>query len=352
MGWSKYGEDNRIRAEELYYFTHEIHYKRKDIIHYYCPYCNSVFPSKEDLYSHIKNHHNIVTPVLSVNGKIIEVKDNRVYYIDKLNSIELYNYENEINIVINDKEIIERSNEISLLDDCKKAFEQNGKVYLKINNINITIEKFSFNAIDYNKILPIILQWQKELYENKKLMAFNETEMNYTEKIYLEGVFNYFVACEAEGEDKKNRYFDAYARLSSFNPINSLGLFILKIITYRLNWIEKFIYYCTINETKDIFTNIAKIYMNENDFDKKIPDNKYIYIEPKIEKCIKAMNALKSKNDNDLMDFINENADYYLESDLNHKDRVLLILKLMAKSNDKINKYNEEILNESLKKIK
>lgn len=254
---------------------------------YCCPYCNLMFSDKNNLYKHIKGQHNFFKYIVLLNNKIIN--SNNCAFVDTIEQLDIQLYDNKVDIIINNQTFTNINDKF--YEIVYKEFELFNQASFSLNNDKYYIKKCTVDVIDYSKVNPIIDDWNIKV--NKGLIIDKDygNKINDVEKMYLDGFFNYFIACDSQGHNKGERYLSAYGILNNFNPIDPRGIFVLKIIAFRLNWIELLNSLCVED---DIFKIICNFY-NE-------------------EKIIKSVN----KNEKEIMFFVEDEIIESINSIINY----------------------------------
>src|SRR5690349_21686000 len=137
MGYAKYFEDNEKIIAERKYERAGVGRSAPKKIYYDCYYCNKSFTSIEDRNNHIKSGHNVVGPLLFINGKISLEE----YYVDELESakIVLCGF-NNIRISINNQTITHSDTDIDLISYFNK---ENYSYTIKIGQKTFRIYKYN-----------------------------------------------------------------------------------------------------------------------------------------------------------------------------------------------------------------
>ena len=349
MGWSKYKEDNRILLDDRLYIKHYDGKKSCCFEFFSCPYCNRDFKNKELMYSHIKSTHNIVHPILMIDGKIrTNEKD---IYLSNVTSATLYLYSYNQDIYINDTKI-ELKEEIDITDELISILEKDGFVRIKFSDKCINLHKYSIQEIHNDEVSQIIDKWNEDTAKGKRIQKCCDACLNQAELHYLDGLYNYFWACRAEGQDKIKRYDDAYSILKSFSQLTPIANCVLKVISFRRNWLKKLDQLC--NETNsldefiivnDFFKNDIHNYPDGQEYDKRL------YIEDDLQKNIDAI-IMYSKGNLEGAKKYTLNNDPQVIQDANLRDRILLLkARIELKQNgfnSKVKRYYKEIQTQEL----
>ena len=323
MGWSKYKEDNRIINEERDFFKPD---ETKTVKHYKqafpCPYCNKVFEEKNLLYSHIKKEHNIVHPLLMIDGKI-RTNDNDLFISSLSNAIiYLYGYDKDIYV---DDIKVELKEEIDITKEILDCLKNSNVCSIKFADKCINVHKYTIQEIHNDEVLKIIENWNEEVSKGKRIKRIITNKLNQAEMRYIDGFYNYFLACEAEGTDKINRYDDAYYLLSSFSKLTSIGNCVLKVISFRRNWVDRLDQICKESDSIDDFTMINDFFKNDiKEYPKNDELSGKLYIEDELQNNIDAILKFVNKDYVGARRYTIEN-DPVLIQDTNLKDRVLLL---------------------------
>lgn len=330
MGYAKYYEDNeRITIERNYEREIVIPFAPKKI-YYDCYYCYKSFDSFEFRNTHIKENHNVVGPLLFINGKIASGEN----FVDKINSanIALCGFI-DIAISINNQKI---ENETTDLDLISYFNNQNTNYIIKIGQNTFIIYKYNNINISSSEIDKIINVWEIQIGKSKSLNPSQESypeAFNEAEKRYLNGFFDYFTACKTTiaSEDKKNRYETAFALLSSFNSLTPKARVLLKVITFRFNWIEKLEHLSNAIQAHGVFEIVLDFYYGRESAstEKECTEEKEqeLFVENDVEECLNAILAYQNKKF-DLVDtFLAKWTDEELLEikDINKKDRILFL---------------------------
>ena len=329
MSWAKFFEDNeRITTERK--FEREITAPNvRKIIHYDCYYCNKSFQSSENRNNHIREKHNVVGPLLFINGKISSSSTDN--YVDEINSakIILCGFK-EVKIFFNQEVIKYASEEIDLMPYFKKHL----KCYIiYIANKNYVIKKYDSQNISSQFVNEIINNWEKQITENETILLSNEypSTLNEAEKRYLNGFYDYFTACKTSDEiNKKKRYEGASAILSSFNLLPPKGIVLLKIISFRFNWIEK-LGHLSKETTGSSFDKIVDFFHGEKgkltEPMSKTENEQQFFVEDEISECLNAIMAYQN-GDFDVVDgFLKKWSveNFSKIKDINKRDRILFL---------------------------
>ena len=343
MGYTKYNEDDKeIYIERLDRVQGERRIPTIHIESFACPYCSLVTQDKKELHSHIKISHNITHPIIVVNDKVVNSSE---FYIKKLENIQVLTYGFNDSIKL-EGFCVEQSEITDLTEIAREAFSQKGCFTINVGNKTIQIVKYNVSTIRNKLITPIIRDWEKNIESKKSISMPDLSVFTHVEQEYLRGFYNYFLGCIAKAQDKEKRYYESYSILSSFNPISSLGICVLKIIAFRLNWVGRLKELCEYSN--DEFRAIYQFYNNEQAplVDTSVNYNDSLYVEDDIRDCIDAIVSYLSNDLNKVRDYLT-NHDIQSIEDINLRDRILLLSSKLAMSENKFKeakRYNNDIL--------
>lgn len=356
MGYAKYHEDDfGFVCERLYSNAIAYTKTKKEFIRILkCPYCQESFDAKNRLFAHIKSMHNIIKPILFINGSVV-----RDYaYLSDIKSVEVHMYGFDERILIDDIVCSLTADEYGILDitnPIAKEFAASGRCRVKIGDRTVNLEKYSLKNINQQQLSGYIDAWDDMLKIGSPLSMsiINRDELNQAEQFYLEGVFNYFVACQASGKDKNDRYLEANSILKNFVPINSLGLCIQKIVAFRLNWVHTLKQLCFQYETNDNFNKICDFFENKEseNTSNSSKDIRNIYIEDELQAVFEAILSYQNKDYDSVKMYLTEHDENSV-SDINLADKILLLksrLKLIEGNKSEANYYKREIVCEEFK---
>jgi hypothetical protein len=356
MGFAKYFEDNvNITAERKYERAVIVSSSQRKI-YYDCYYCNKSFESIENRNSHIKSSHNVVGPLLFINGKIAQNE----YYVDEMNSakIVLCGFY-DIAISVNNQIIKGDNTEIDLIPYLNN---ENDTYSIEIGQKTFNIYKYNSTNISSSNVDDIINRWE-ELINADEQFSFTQEgyakSLNKAEIRYLNGFYDYYTACKntISSTDKNARYQTAFAILSSFNILTPKARVLLKIIAFRWNWIET-------------LENLSKATAGEFDivvdffYERKSTETKNVglkqkeqklFVEYEIEDCFNAIVAYQNGNWDVVNKFLANWTDEKIVEvgDINKKDRILLLKARQMKIFEKYpaaKKYYDDIKTPFIKK--
>lgn len=351
MGYAKYFEDNeRIITERQHYeeFTKSPEPKT---IEYKCYYCNHLFETIESRNNHIRVDHNVIGPLLLINGRIA-TSENYVENIETI-KIALCGFDN-VDVFIGNKKV-EVELQKAEIDLTTEFFNNVDQYTLKIGNKTYLIKKYSKKDIVNPKIEEIIGKWEEQT--EKKETLFPPIEMypnslNEAEKRYLDGFYNYYIACESKinPEDRNNRYNTAYALLSSFNNLPPKANFLLKVIAFKLNWIQTLENLTGATQGQGIFDFILDFYYGRDSNVDKTENKieKKIYVEDEISEYLEIVYGYQTKNNQKADDFLKQwnDEEINLIEDYNKKDRILFLKGTMCNK-----RYFDDIKTPFLRRI-
>lgn len=349
MSYVKYTEDdikiNDTRDYVRFYHTNDNRLEKKRFL---CPYCHNVYDCKTDLISHIKEKHHNMNCILLINGRISDVNE---MYVNKISEVICHAYMDDVSITINDNVINIPLGEKNITDNVISAMNKSRTCTIKLQDKIITIKLYEADEIRKDEVNDIIQQWQKETKNKKIINQVNNTEFNAVEKQYLNGLYNYFIACNSEGTDKRNRYYDSFSLLNSFESISGIGKSVLKVIAFKFNWINRLNILCT---EKDEFLNIRNYYYNQSIYDIEVEDAHYLYIEDELRDDMNAIIDYQRGNRENIENYLNRNDELFI-SDINRKDRIYMIQArccLLDGAKRKSRMFYEEIRNEFMRNDK
>ena len=280
-----------------------------------------VFYTMTIMKQHIKETHKEVRPIIFVNGKVVSEE----VYIEKVFDVVVWRYGFDTDIIINDSIRInneEKSDITAVISDC---LIDNKECKISVGKHDIYIRKFSVEFINNRKVINQIYKWQNEIQKGQTIVFDLPDTFNNAQRRYLQGFYNYFVACSAPLEAKKARYQESYSIIKNFSPLNALGLCVLKVVAFRFNWVENLKSYRIIEN--DEFDLISDFYDNSiiTEKDLNLECIGALYVEDDISEYIKTVIALINKEYAVVNKYVSQYSDVNDISDLNHRERVLLI---------------------------
>ena len=269
MSYVKYREDDIKITDDRRHMHRGSEFSagaHKTLIYYDCKYCHAVFDERGQLYRHIKQKHNIVRPLVLINGKV--ASDNCL--IEDLDSalLDLYGYREPITLngSLISLEGVNDNDEIDITDQLLKAFQSNPRCRIGFPNASIEIRLISFSIPQNPFVTETIQQWERDISLGRKLAIPDFDREEDEVRLFLNGMYNYYVAAYAKN-DKARRYDDALNILSHFHELNGRGKCVLKIIAYRRNWVSS-LDALTVGD-RDIFT-VASDYYHHRQSDTSI----------------------------------------------------------------------------------
>lgn len=298
MGYVKYREDDTEIIYGRMYGRYGFAGEHKPPMQFFeCRYCNELFTDKDSLFLHIKTKHNIVKPILCVNGKV--VSDNTV--LQYIESCYIYTYGFSKKILL-DGEVIygsEYDDSINITDKLRAILESKGFCEISFGNSTIKIELMQHRIESEKLVADALEKWQKAAEANKPLDTSVFASACGGDKIFLEGMYNYYLACNAK-YDKAKRYADAYAKLSMFHDIQGVGRCALKVIAFRWNWINSL--KALSNDICDIFSVVCSFYDNIESptGTDSINSEKKLFIEDDVEQSLELIRKFQNKNFDEL----------------------------------------------------
>ena len=238
MSYVKYNEDDiRITDDRLFIHHGSTVSKPGNTIRYYdCKYCRKVFTDKKDLFFHIKRVHNVVRPLILINGRVASDKA-IIQYVDSA-QINLYGYSEDVCVGGKPVKFADDCNEIDITDLLKQALKISNTCKIEFQSISVIIEKMSLEMENNQLIADTIMNWENALSCGEELSTCIPGNLADGDKVFLKGICNYYLACSAK-HDKAKRYDEAFSLLSNFNDLNGIGKCILKVISFRRNWIYR-----------------------------------------------------------------------------------------------------------------
>jgi hypothetical protein len=326
LGYVKYREDDNDAIDDREHYRKDYTvYSNPPMPNFDCPYCENVFNQREALNIHIKNEHNIARPSLVVNGKIAE-KEN---YVTEIKSVKVDFYGLSSSVYFNGIEIpCSNTNiEIDLSQQAIEAIETKTSFTVTIDDFEIKVHKFSSNNIKNKNIDDIITMWNDHVAKGQYVSKAYPRKLNPAEKRYLDGFYNYFVACIANGANKQKRYEDAFAILSGFSPITSIARCVLQVISFRMNWVRKLQIYCA--STRD-FRYVCDFFANDYERKENLTQedsSNIIFVEDDTKDCLEAILAELLGKECDVKKYLSRfNEEQLLRiEDVNQKNRILLL---------------------------
>jgi|GEM_PF-6254676 hypothetical protein len=274
MGYAKYSEDIweqiEINREKLVpvTFIPKIH----DIIHTIkCLYCDEELDTNKALFAHYRRSHNKHNSIMKLNERILETGEHIEAAIESLKFYPVVNIESLIvngerfDAIIQDGYIDIRSLQKNEFDTL--SIEVDDKKWIIHRSNLITIDPKVEDIIDgLNR--SVIKRERPNLNElNNQINAYH---LDIRDKQYIDGFFEYYLACLMDGSDKDRLYFGAYNKLLPFIEKNSRARLIIKIICLRYLWIDRLAELCRVSKPNefsivcDFFSGFSRPNSNED----------------------------------------------------------------------------------------
>lgn len=308
--------------------------KKTDI--YFCQYCDAVFEKLQNLNSHIRNNHNSMPQLLRINGKV--VKTDIYVSVSKLDSAVIIPSDISNAVLIDNKtlEFDPHAKEVDITEQIRSLLSSNNSCIIAFEpNIEIQIHSVSPSDINIVKLSIIIDNWEQDTKTKKMISRNYSSDFNEAEHRYLDGFYNYYLACNALGIDKQKRYDEAQTILNEFSDYDTKSRYVLMIIAFRRNCVKTLLELC---ENTDCFKNVCSFYCNfESCYNKDVKAcreyQNTIYVEDDVELCIHAIDSLVAGDVAYVDDYLRIYENIELIEDVNLKDRVLLIMAKRAEQN-------------------
>lgn len=282
MSYVKYREDDIYIVDNRQYLKYGSELKRAThaVPHFYdCKYCGKMFTDKKVLFNHIKEVHNIVQPLVLINGKV--VSDNSIVQYVETAYINLYGLDSSVSINGKDITVSDDGAEIDITDQLNDILRKHKYCIISFRDSSITIEMNCLSLESKELLTRAIDDWNSASESGQRLSTgwLELDSLTDGDLRFLKGMYNYYLACRAEKEgNKTRRYDDAWHLLSTFHDISGVGKCVLEVISYRRNWINRLNQW-TANENNDF--KIAADYYNwrASDVTKKCDSLKQLYVE-------------------------------------------------------------------------
>jgi hypothetical protein len=323
VGYVRYREKDQEVIDNRQYERTVLFPAAPPRVYYDCYYCDKSFDSVAERNSHIKKSHGVVGPLLFVNGKLCD----KEVHVEKISSakIVLCGF-TDITVKINDQ-VVSNADEIDIM-----AFIHNTNVHddlVVIGSREFHIYKYDSINVANVAVDSTIDSWEKGLEQDISISKNYPNGLNKAEIRYLDGFFDYYTACRTfDATEKKKRYEDAYALLSSFSTLTPKARVLLKVIAFRLNWVERLEYLCLVS--KGAFDNIVMFFKGEEiqkvDKDVREPERR-IFVEHGLAECLESIMNYQEGNWKAVDEYLETFSDSTIADmkDTNHKDRLLLI---------------------------
>lgn len=336
MGWSKYNEDNNeINEIRLARFEKE-EIKKREMIR--CPYCFSYFNTKDELYIHIKENYNEPKYYLIINGIVV----NYDLPITNIASASITSRDEKNIFFINGNEIIineEKDITYILQEEMKNC----NSITIKINNDEFNVYKINYGNIDINKVNSIIDEWNIETSLNKLSINKYKNDLNITETLLLNGIYNYFAGTLCvNSKEKDQRYFDSLKFLYGFSDRFTIARHIIQVLCFKYNWGDKLKDFA---DDSKLYKVISSFFVGERVTLLSDDNNKSLYIEDDLETLINICSGVMYLNDLSKEEFNR----FYYNDDSNVVDKIKIMIYREDLLNDNISEC--EILSKEIKSL-
>ena len=335
MSYVKYREDDEQIVNDRYYMKHgsKIWTGLQEPTHYYdCKYCRAVFTDRKQLFLHIKQKHNIVRPLVVINGKV--AGDHIViHYLDTA-YIELFGYDDGISVNGCDVNVDDNTETIDIAKILNAQLNNNPHCIVGFQDSAVEIDLVALSVRKNKTVLAVINQWENDISSAKRLSSVNYQELDEGSRLFLTGIYNYYIATQAK-KDKSKRYDDALDILSRFNDLDGIGNCVLKIIAYRRNWINR-LEMLSCDGGTDIFSVASDYYHRRESDYSALPTGKQIYIEDSTMLSLELVLLFQQKKYEQVRNRLSEISDIDDLDDLNLQDQLnLLSARLAVVAGDK-----------------
>ena len=299
MSYAKYREDDNHINDSRRFLHHGSEIKHSGEIpkYYACKYCkDKVFPTKDALFAHIKKAHNIVRPLILINGKVIG--DRAIVQYIRSAQIFLYGFDTEIYL---DGELLPRvdfSDVIDFSEQLQQVLPIRKTCRITFQTSAIQIDWAPLFSAESRVISAAISNWELSIANGERLDTRYLSGLHGAERLFLNGMYNYYLACRAN-HDKVSRYNDALEMLSSLHDLNGIGRCVLKVIAYRRNWVEQ-LTLLTSGESDDFRTAAEYYHRQPSTFEYEAVPAKRLYIEDDVETSLSLI-TLFQKHDYGLL---------------------------------------------------
>lgn len=312
-----------------------------------CLWCDDIFMNKMDCIRHIKAKHCHLDGVLEINGQIVREEVNIPFF----SKAKVRCSNSETKIYLNGKKVlmVDRASDVDITSQVSSVLSEHDNCEISINGAKTMVRVAGIENINLDEITDIIYRWQINVENGNNIQRVDDSKFNESEKLLLNGLFNYFKASrkECEEQNRRKRYEDAYACLSRLRNKTAIGRFVLKVIAFRLNWIGE-LWQLSQADKQDIFYQISKYYHHDKEF--HVIDmgqmTASLYVEDQVKDCMDIMVALYSKDYILAQKIIDKYNSYWRIDDTNLRDRLLLAQSVLAASQGNIKKakfFFEEI---------
>ena len=170
MSYVKYYEDDekiREHRQNLQHGPDNLINRRNPVRYFDCKYCHEIFTDRKELFLHIKAKHNIVRPLVVVNGKIATDR----YVVHDIDSahIDLFGYSDTISI---NGDLISYSSDDETIDITKllqQALATSSRCYITFQSVSVEIEMVAFSIDNIDLIGSSIERWEFEINAGMRL---------------------------------------------------------------------------------------------------------------------------------------------------------------------------------------
>jgi hypothetical protein len=345
MGYVKYKEDDIDIISERSYLKGRVSNRGNfGKVFVKCYFCSHGFPSLELRNRHIRDSHNMSVPILIANGKVV----NKIIHLKAIDEVLIETCDvKDLNVSINDKPLVLDPKNTNY--DIKQYIKENYSNRILLNSIEYVVNHKQPLSIRSNQVDSIVQEWEINVSKGECVIKNYPRTLNESEKRYLDGVYNYFIACVSEC-DKQKRYEDAYTLLSEFDKKTAHSLCILRVIAFRLNWVDKLKSLC--NSKSTTFNHAWYFFNNESSNQEVEADGnieRNLYIEDDQDSVLHAIILYQEENYLELNEYLKKFSDEFIYeiSDTNYKDKILLLKARMAIKQgfkDKANGYYADII--------
>jgi hypothetical protein len=261
MGYAKYYEDiiedREINREKLKEKRRVPPPKYKP---FKCVYCDEKYETNTSLYEHMRLRHNTRASVLLLNGKIIEPGE----YIEAMvETLVLVPNEAADSYFFNEKHksIIHNIAQIDILSLQANDYES---LIIEATNQKWTIYRSKLGPVN-----PIVNEYVKEI--NSALLHRIRPDLDYTDQFikrydlglrdnqFINGFYEYCLACMAQGEEKNRLLYVAYSKLLPYIDDNPIARLVEKIICLQFLWLDRLEELCRISKVNE-FTLVCDFF--------------------------------------------------------------------------------------------
>lgn len=307
-----------------------------------CNYCDKSFYSKDDLYAHINEAHANIKSLLVVNGMVVHGD----VYLKELHSIYIVRYNLNEKFLINGFDLLNSENEIDLFKIASDLLNKDGILKITVGEIKYQISLISQQSINGENIKNVVYDWNSKIAMGHSIQKYDRLCFNALERRCLDGFFNYFIAVQAEGKDKTDRYNDAIAILSEFSNILPIARFLTKVISFKYNWVQRLE---TLAVDNDIMLNMDEFfhdYQPITDIDLAKMDLN-IFIEDNLEEVIQLISKVQ-KGEQSAINLVLSMSykDILKIEDINQRDKICLLKARLHKvkgDNRNAKRYYDEL---------